>query len=74
MNETWMSAGSGPAHLIRLTGSVFFTTACQRVIARNTAIRVETKRLALAQRPGTYYLWPVGQVCPDCEPKAMAQI
>ncbi len=74
MNEYWMSAGSGPAHWIKLAGSSFYTTACQHVITRESARKVESERVGLSQRPGQFYFRPVtGEICPICERKAQAQ-
>lgn len=68
-----MRAGqSAPAHWIKISGVRYFTTACQRVLARDSALGVETAKIAGAV--GKFYLRPKsGDICPECERKAKAQ-
>jgi hypothetical protein len=73
--NTWMRSGqSGPAHWVKLSGSLYYTVACQVTLAKALALRVETKRVPLAQSPGVTVDIPLdGEVCQTCLQKAKAQ-
>ena len=75
MNERWVRSGdSGDAHLVKLSGGLYFTVACRRIVGKDKAVTVDTKRVASANRPGSYMLLPLaGDVCQECKDKAILQ-
>lgn len=75
MNNLWVRAGVGaPVHWVKLAGGAYFTTACQAIIAKSSAVRVPTMQVAAANAPGVYWDKPAnGDVCVECERKAQVQ-
>ncbi len=75
MNERWMKAGeTGLPHFIKIYGHMHLTTACQSLLARASAVEVETVKTGLANTPGRYVLLPrQGDYCPTCGEKAKLQ-
>jgi hypothetical protein len=75
MMQSWVRSGtSGPAHWVKLSGGSTYTVACQVVIMKEHARRVETIRKGLANQPGVAYHEPVdGEICQTCREKAIAQ-
>lgn len=77
MNERWIRVGTGFSHLLKLTGSTTYTTACYKAIPKGHVEYTTTVRVGMAGAPGKYLLKPAETddwICPICLGKAWAQV